>query len=47
MAGGSFALRAIASSKVDFPDPFSPTKKVTGVVTFRAENEVGAGTENG
>jgi hypothetical protein len=27
-------LRAKASNRVDFPDPFSPTKKVIGEINF-------------
>ena len=44
---GSLAAAAIPSSRVDFPEPFSPTKKVTAVSNesdFRCRM---AGTENG
>jgi hypothetical protein len=37
----------MASSKVDFPDPFSPTKSVTGTSTSSTGNDRTAGTSNG
>ena len=38
---------ASASMSVDLPDPFSPTKTVTGASRSRALSEETAGTENG
>jgi hypothetical protein len=36
---------ARASRKVDFPDPFSPTRSVTGLVSSRDVSVAMAGTE--
>jgi hypothetical protein len=36
----------MASRIVDFPLPFSPTRKVTGFVSFRFKHEI-AGIEKG
>src|SRR4051812_8131728 len=41
------AAIAIASRRVDLPDPFSPTKKVTGDVRCRPGKERMAGSSNG
>ncbi len=44
---GSSAAAAIPSSSVDFPDPFSPTKNVTGTFTSIWGSVRICGTENG
>src|SRR5512138_3038932 len=38
---------AIASSTVDFPEPFSPTKKVTGDANWISRNERMTSRSNG
>jgi hypothetical protein len=38
---------AMASNKVDFPDPFSPTKKVTGLLKVNSTGCPMAGILNG
>jgi hypothetical protein len=44
---GSSAAVAIPSSNVDFPDPFSPTKNVTGTFTSSCGRLQICGTEKG
>ena len=46
-SGLSPAAMAMASTRVDFPLPFSPTKNVTGADTSSASRELIAGIENG
>jgi hypothetical protein len=38
---------AIPSSSVDFPEPFSPAKSVTGLSKRSSRSDLTAGTENG
>jgi hypothetical protein len=38
---------AVASRSLDFPDPFSPTKIVTGRSSSSRGSELTAGTSNG
>jgi hypothetical protein len=44
---GSSAAAAMASSSVDLPDPFSPTKSVTGTFTSSLGSVAIAFTQNG
>src|SRR5262249_39443443 len=41
------AAQAIASNRVDLPEPFSPTRNVTGEVNSISLNDCTAGTLNG
>jgi hypothetical protein len=43
----AFAEIAIASSTVDLPEPFSPTRIVTGAVSGTASTPRSAGRSNG
>ena len=45
--GGNFVFKAKASSNVDLPEPFSPTKKVTGWVNSIDSSARNAGTVKG
>src|SRR5690242_20566860 len=44
---GSRPAAAIPSRRVDLPEPFSPTKNVTGLASANASSVLMAGTENG
>ena len=44
---GNWAANASASSKVDFPEPFSPTKKVTGLLRSTVPRDRITGTVKG
>lgn len=47
VAGGRLALRAMASRRADLPEPFSPTKQVSGAVKRRVRRSRRVGTVDG